>query len=92
MKNSRIKKRVYELLCKAASSRPSNPDAGQRELHFIFFRKPERFLDSEMRKGHVTAVRFEKTTLKGGFLSYLLSVNYYESDKPCLRFLFVAIT
>lgn len=64
MKNSRIQKRVYELLCKAAGSRPANPDACQRELHFVFFRKPERFLESEKRKGHVAAVRFEKTTLK----------------------------
>jgi len=91
MKNSRIQKRVYELLCKAAGSRPANPDACQRELHFVFFRKPERFLESEKRKGHVAAVRFEKTTLKGAFSLYLLSMNYYKSDKPCLSFLFISI-
>ncbi|GAB4852614.1 hypothetical protein Ancab_016828 [Ancistrocladus abbreviatus] len=64
MKNSRIRRRIYELLLKAAGSRSPNPGAGQRELHFVFFRKPDRFLDSENRRGHVTAVRFEKTALK----------------------------
>lgn len=64
MRTSRIKKRVYELLCKAATSRPVSPAAGQQELHFVFFRKPDRFLESENRNGHVAAVHFEKTTLK----------------------------
>ncbi|XP_074279821.1 NADPH:adrenodoxin oxidoreductase, mitochondrial-like isoform X2 [Silene latifolia] len=64
MKNSRIQKRVYELLRKAAGSRPACPSPGQRELHFTFFRRPDRFLDSDERQGHVRAARFEKTALK----------------------------
>lgn len=64
MRTSRIQKRVYELLCKAATSKFVSPGAGQRELHFVFFRKPDRFLESEKRDGHVAAVHFEKTTLK----------------------------
>ncbi|XP_021723606.1 NADPH:adrenodoxin oxidoreductase, mitochondrial isoform X2 [Chenopodium quinoa] len=64
MKSSRIQRRVYELLCKASTSRPMSPDADQRELHFVFFRKPDKFQESEKRNGHVAAVRFEKTTLK----------------------------
>ncbi|KAK9268812.1 hypothetical protein L1049_000576 [Liquidambar formosana] len=64
LKNSRIQRRVYELLSKAANSGCSHPRSGQRELHFIFFRKPDRFLDSDDRSGHVTSVRLEKTMLK----------------------------
>ncbi|KAJ4839892.1 hypothetical protein Tsubulata_003200 [Turnera subulata] len=64
MRNSRIQRRVYELLSKAATSGPP-PSSGQRELHFIFFRKPDRFLDSAERSGYVTGVHFEKTVLKG---------------------------
>lgn len=66
MRKSRIRKRVYELLCKAAIARPVNsPATGQRELHFVFFRKPDRFLESEKKNGYVAGVHFEKTTLKG---------------------------
>ncbi|KAI7981480.1 hypothetical protein LOK49_Contig36G00005 [Camellia lanceoleosa] len=64
LKNSRIQKRVYELLSKAAVSRPSHRSSDQRELHFVFFRKPDGFLDSDDRSGHVVGVRFEKTILK----------------------------
>ncbi|XP_021860291.2 NADPH:adrenodoxin oxidoreductase, mitochondrial isoform X2 [Spinacia oleracea] len=64
MRTSRIQKRVYELLSKAATSSPVSPTTGQRELHFVFFRKPDRFLESEKRNGKVAAVHFEKTTLK----------------------------
>ncbi|CAO2822880.1 unnamed protein product [Amaranthus hypochondriacus] len=65
MRKSRIRKRVYELLCKAAIARPVNsPATGQRELHFVFFRKPDRFLESEKKNGYVAGVHFEKTTLK----------------------------
>ncbi|XP_002527825.2 NADPH:adrenodoxin oxidoreductase, mitochondrial isoform X1 [Ricinus communis] len=65
LKGSRIQRRIYDLLSKAAASGPSHPSSGQRELHFVFFRKPDRFLDSEVRIGHVAGVHFEKTVLKG---------------------------
>ncbi|KAF5956035.1 hypothetical protein HYC85_008891 [Camellia sinensis] len=64
LKNSRIQKRVYELLSKAAVSGPSHRSSDQRELHFVFFRKPDGFLGSDDRSGHVVGVRFEKTILK----------------------------
>lgn len=67
MKNNRIRKRVYELLSKAATSRPSHPSSDQRELHFVFFRKPDKFLESDERTGHVSGVRLEKTKLIGKF-------------------------
>ncbi|XP_052182326.1 NADPH:adrenodoxin oxidoreductase, mitochondrial isoform X2 [Diospyros lotus] len=64
MKNSRIKRRVYELLSKAVMSGPSHNSTGQRELHFVFFRKPDKLLDSDDRSGYVAGVRFEKTILR----------------------------
>ncbi|WCJ42512.1 NADPH:adrenodoxin oxidoreductase mitochondrial [Euphorbia peplus] len=64
LKNNRIKRRVHELLSKAAKSGPSHPHSGQRELHFVFFRKPDRFLDSDGKSGHVRGVKFEKTVVK----------------------------
>ncbi|PIA56338.1 hypothetical protein AQUCO_00700576v1 [Aquilegia coerulea] len=64
MKNSRIQRRVYEILSKAARSQPSHPISGQRELHFVFFRRPEKFLHSDDSSGRVTGVRLEKTVLK----------------------------
>ncbi|KDP33704.1 hypothetical protein JCGZ_07275 [Jatropha curcas] len=65
LKSSRIQRRVYELLSKAAASGPSHPSSGQRELHFVFFQKPDRFLYSGDQTGHVAGVHFEKTVLKG---------------------------
>ncbi|XP_076937641.1 NADPH:adrenodoxin oxidoreductase, mitochondrial-like [Bidens hawaiensis] len=65
MKNSRIRKRVFDLLAKASLSSQTHPTSGQPELHFTFFRKPEKFLESNDRSGHVGGVSFEKTTLKG---------------------------
>ncbi|KAH7572281.1 hypothetical protein JRO89_XS04G0231500 [Xanthoceras sorbifolium] len=65
MKNNRIQRRVYELLSKAAASGSSQPNSGQRELHFVFFRKPDSFLESDERSGHVSGVHIEKTVLKG---------------------------
>ncbi|XP_057772639.1 NADPH:adrenodoxin oxidoreductase, mitochondrial isoform X2 [Salvia miltiorrhiza] len=62
MKNSRIRRRVHELLSKAVT-RGSAPVASQRELHFLFFRKPDRFLESDDRSGHVGGIRLEKTAL-----------------------------
>ncbi|CAA0836108.1 NADPH\\x3aadrenodoxin oxidoreductase-mitochondrial [Striga hermonthica] len=64
MKNNRIRRRVYELLSKAASSGHATVP-GQHELHFVFFRKPERFLESDDKNGHHGGVRLEKTVLKG---------------------------
>ncbi|KAL6518003.1 hypothetical protein OROMI_033704 [Orobanche minor] len=62
MKNSRIRRRVYELLSKAVS--PCAPVASKRELHFVFFHKPDRFLESDDRS-HVSGIRLEKTALRG---------------------------
>ncbi|KAA8542517.1 hypothetical protein F0562_023669 [Nyssa sinensis] len=49
---------------KAVVSGHSHPSSGQRELHFVFFRKPDRFIDSDDRSGHIADVRVEKTMLK----------------------------
>ncbi|CAN6540990.1 unnamed protein product [Malus baccata var. baccata] len=65
MKNNRIRKRAYELLSKAAMTRPSHPSSDARELHFVFFRKPNKFLESDERRDHVSGVRLEKTKLIG---------------------------
>ncbi|KAK1365372.1 hypothetical protein POM88_040933 [Heracleum sosnowskyi] len=64
MKSSRIRRRVYELLSKAASSETSGPSPGQRELHFVFFRKPDKFVESDEKSGHVAGVQLEKTVLR----------------------------
>ncbi|XP_008783243.2 NADPH:adrenodoxin oxidoreductase, mitochondrial isoform X1 [Phoenix dactylifera] len=63
LKKSRIQRRVYELLSKAATSHQQHDIVGQRELHFMFFRKPDRFLPSESGDT-VSRVRLEKTCLK----------------------------
>ncbi|XP_060970826.1 NADPH:adrenodoxin oxidoreductase, mitochondrial isoform X1 [Cannabis sativa] len=65
LKNNRIQRRIYELLSKAVTTGPSHPSPGQRELHFVFFRKPDRFLQSHERISHVAGVRLEKTSLHG---------------------------
>nr|XP_043628422.1 NADPH:adrenodoxin oxidoreductase, mitochondrial isoform X2 [Erigeron canadensis] len=65
MKTNRIRRRVFELLSKASSSSASRPSPGQRELHFTFFQKPEKFLESNDQSGHIGGVNFEKTILKG---------------------------
>uniref|UniRef100_A0A1J3J7Z7 NADPH:adrenodoxin oxidoreductase, mitochondrial n=1 Tax=Noccaea caerulescens TaxID=107243 RepID=A0A1J3J7Z7_NOCCA len=65
MKNSRARKRIYELLSKAAAAAgTSKADPDQRELHFVFFRQPARFLESDERGGHVSGVNLEKTILE----------------------------
>ncbi|KFK29844.1 hypothetical protein AALP_AA7G186100, partial [Arabis alpina] len=65
MKNSRARKRIYELLSKAAAAAgTSEADPDQRELHFVFFRQPDRFLESDERRGHVSGVNLEKTVLE----------------------------
>ncbi|XVE70454.1 hypothetical protein DITRI_Ditri10aG0073700 [Diplodiscus trichospermus] len=65
MKNSRIHRRIYELLSKAAVARASQPSSGQRELHFVFFHQPDMFLESSDKKGYVSGVHLERTVLKG---------------------------
>ncbi|KAG8388609.1 hypothetical protein BUALT_Bualt02G0143300 [Buddleja alternifolia] len=64
MKNNRIRRRVYELLSKAVALGRA-PSPGQRELHFVFFHKPDKFLGSDDRSGYLVGVRLDKTTLKG---------------------------
>ncbi|XP_062223526.1 NADPH:adrenodoxin oxidoreductase, mitochondrial isoform X2 [Phragmites australis] len=63
MRNSRIRRRVYELLSKAASEHKDNNNNDQKELHFVFFRRPIRFMPSE-NGSTVGAVQLEKTILK----------------------------
>ncbi|KAK8955272.1 hypothetical protein KSP40_PGU014593 [Platanthera guangdongensis] len=63
LKNHRIQRRVYELLSKAAGSPYCQSSPEQRELHFVFFRKPDRFLPSE-NGCTVGSLRLEKTTLE----------------------------
>lgn len=53
------------MLSKAATSKPKQAGLNQRELHFVFFRKPDSFLESKDRASHVSSVHFEKTVLKG---------------------------
>ena len=64
MRNSRIKRRVYELLSKAATAQQEKSNDDRKELHFVFLRKPTRFLPSE-DGSTVGAVELEKTLLKG---------------------------
>lgn len=75
MKNSRIRRRVHELLSKAVTP-GSAPVASQRELHFVFFRKPDRFVESDDRSGHVGAIRLEKTALRGNTVHIVLRNLY----------------
>lgn len=55
---------MYELLSKAAIAHKGKNNNGQKELHFVFFRRPTRFLPSEDGVT-VGAVQLEKTCLKG---------------------------
>ncbi|WVZ25512.1 hypothetical protein V8G54_004056 [Vigna mungo] len=61
LKSNRIQRRVHELLSKAARSKPKHVGLNQRELRFVFFRKPNDFQESKERAGHVSGVHFEKT-------------------------------
>ena len=67
MNQNRIQGRVYELFCKAAMSGPSHHSSRQHEPHFVFFHKPDKFLDSYDGSGRVGGLCFEKTVLKGIF-------------------------
>jgi adrenodoxin-NADP+ reductase len=64
MSSSRIKKKVYELLSKAANAHRHSNNSDQKELHFVFFRRPTRFLPSE-NGSTVGVIQLEKTFLKG---------------------------
>ncbi|CAN4108324.1 unnamed protein product [Withania somnifera] len=64
LKNNRIKRRLHELLSRAATPATSVCNPGQRELHFVFFRKPDRFLESDDQSGRVAGLCKEKTILK----------------------------
>ncbi|XP_057421030.1 NADPH:adrenodoxin oxidoreductase, mitochondrial [Lotus japonicus] len=84
LKSSRIQRRVYELLSKAATSRPKQAGLNQRELHFVFFRKPDSFQESEERAGHVSGVHFEKTVLKGAGPGKQIAIGTGEfEDTKC---------
>ncbi|EEF48221.1 conserved hypothetical protein [Ricinus communis] len=50
---------------KVATSGHSHPSSDQRELHFVFFQKPDRFLDSEVRTGHVAGIGSGKQVAVG---------------------------
>ena len=80
MKKSRIHRRIYELLSKAAIAGSSQPSSGQRELHFVFFHQPDRFLESCDEKGYVSGVHLEKTALKGILISLALSQNFCSTS------------
>lgn len=77
LKSNRIHRRIFELLSKAATSRPIHAGLNQRQLRFVFFRKPDSFQESKDSTGHVSGVRFEKTVLKGWFLRALV-INQYR--------------
>lgn len=64
MRTSRIQRRVYELLSKTANAHKDSNNNDKKELHFVFFRRPARFLPSE-NGSTVAAVQLEKTFLKG---------------------------
>ncbi|KAK7398965.1 hypothetical protein VNO78_10139 [Psophocarpus tetragonolobus] len=65
LKSNRIQRRVYELLSKAATTKTEHTSLNQRELHFVFYRKPDSFQESKERASHVSGVHFEQTVLKG---------------------------
>ncbi|KAL5555031.1 hypothetical protein UlMin_037267 [Ulmus minor] len=44
-----IFKEGFELLSKAATSGPLHPKSDKHELHFVFFWRPDRFLESQER-------------------------------------------
>ncbi|XP_038687106.1 NADPH:adrenodoxin oxidoreductase, mitochondrial-like isoform X2 [Tripterygium wilfordii] len=84
LKKNRIQKRVYELLSRAATSGSSELNPCQRELHFVFFSKPDRFLESDDSSGHVAGVHLEKTVLKGVSPGKQIAVDTGQfEDRPC---------
>lgn len=69
------------MLAKAAACGPPHSGTGLRELHFAFFRKPEKFLSSVDKQDHVAGVRFEKTVLEGNYLCPISYVSFLMSPK-----------
>lgn len=87
LKNSRIQRRVHELLSKAASKSGSSlTNSHNRELHFVFFSRPDKFLDSNERPGHVSAVNVEKTSLSGNhFCTVGISLMLFYTSRVCIH-------
>ncbi|KAK4777999.1 hypothetical protein SAY87_018186 [Trapa incisa] len=84
LKNSRIQRRVYDLLSKAASAKDLHSKLDHRELHFTFFHKPDRFLESDDRSEHVSGVHLEKTRLIGDESGRQVAVGTEEfEDVKC---------
>ncbi|KAL5052634.1 hypothetical protein RYX36_033316 [Vicia faba] len=81
LKSNRIHRRIFELLSKAATSRPRHADLNQRQLCFVFFRKPDSFQESKNSTGHVSGVRFEKTVLKGAGPGKQIAVGTGEFEE-----------
>ncbi|CAA6660997.1 unnamed protein product [Spirodela intermedia] len=80
LKNSRIQRRVYELFSKASASRHPHSISGQKELHFVFFRRPDRFLPS-LYNSKVRGVSIEKTSLAedvGSGKRYAVGTGQFE--------------
>eukprot|EP00250_Pteridium_aquilinum_P011194 c19895_g1_i1 orf=61-1560(+) len=64
MKASRIHKRVYDLLCKAAQPKAAVHNVGvNKELHFLFYRQPAKFLARVDGQG-VAGIQLERTVLQ----------------------------
>ncbi|KAG8058710.1 hypothetical protein GUJ93_ZPchr0002g25058 [Zizania palustris] len=83
IRNSRIQRRVYELLSKAATAHKGNISNDQKELHFVFFRRPIRFLPAE-DGSTVDVVQLEKTCLKDGVAGKQVAVGTGEfEDLKC---------
>jgi hypothetical protein len=75
MKNNRIRKRVYELLAKAAKFPPGDGPTHMRNLNFVFYRKPIKFISEDYST--VSSVQLEKTVLKGVYI-LISSVGCYQ--------------
>ncbi|XP_022731058.1 NADPH:adrenodoxin oxidoreductase, mitochondrial isoform X2 [Durio zibethinus] len=64
----------------AAVAGPSEPSSGRRELHFVFYRQPARFLESFDKMGYVSGVHLEKTALKGTGPGKQIAVGTGQSE------------
>ena len=57
----------FELLSNATTSRRSHPKSDQRELHFVFFWRLDRFLESLERSGYFLVSISKKPVLQGTY-------------------------